>query len=143
MTVTIRQAVASDAPAVASLLAQLGYPVDEGAAAARIERHRMSASDVLLVAEAEGEVAGLAALHVSLAVEYDGDAGKLSAIVVDERRRGHGIGRALVAAVEREARARGCVLLFLTAAERRRDAHEFYRALGFEETGRRFAKPLD
>jgi N-acetylglutamate synthase-like GNAT family acetyltransferase len=143
MTVTIREAVAADAPAVASLLGQLGYPVKEEAVVGRIARHRTSGSDVLLVAEADGEKAGLAALHVSLALEYEGDAGKLSALVVDERFRGRGIGRALVAAIEAEARARGCVLLFLTTAERRGDAHEFYRAVGFEETGRRFAKPLD
>jgi len=97
---------------------------------------------VLLVAEEDGEVVGLASLHVGLALEYDGDAGKLSAIVVDERNRGRGIARALVSAIELEARRRGCVLLFLTAAERRRDAHAFYRAVGFEETGRRFAKSL-
>jgi hypothetical protein len=34
-------------------------------------------------------------------------------------------------------------LLFLTTSERRKDAHAFYRSLGFEETGRRFAKALD
>jgi GNAT superfamily N-acetyltransferase len=143
MNVTIREAVAEDSPAVASLLTQLGYPADARAVAGRIARHRASGADVLLVAEADGEVAGLASLHVSLALEYEGDAGKLSAIVVDEGLRGRGIGRALVEAIEREARERGCVLLFLTTAERRGEAHSFYRALGFEETGRRFAKTLD
>jgi GNAT superfamily N-acetyltransferase len=63
--------------------------------------------------------------------------------VVDERHRRRGIGEVLVAAVEREARARGCVLLFLTTAERRADAHAFYRRIGLEETGRRFARRLD
>jgi hypothetical protein len=33
-------------------------------------------------------------------------------------------------------------VLFLTTAARRADAHDFYRRLGFEETGLRFAKPL-
>jgi GNAT superfamily N-acetyltransferase len=48
-----------------------------------------------------------------------------------------------MALAERLARQRGCVLLFLTTSERRKDAHAFYRSLGFEETGRRFAKALD
>jgi N-acetylglutamate synthase-like GNAT family acetyltransferase len=138
----IRQAVVADAPAIARLLEQLGYPAAVDDVAGRIERHRRSESDVLLVAQTDEGVAGLASLHVSIALEYDGDAGKLSAIVVDERWRGRGVGRALVEAIEREARARGCVLLFLTTAERRADAHAFYRAVGFEETGRRFAKAL-
>ena len=142
MNVLIREAVPADAVPIAGLLGQLGYAATAEAVAERIERHAASKTDVLLVAEADGEVAGLASLHVSMALEYDRDAGKLSAIVVDERRRGHGLGRSLVEAIEAEARRRGCVLLFLTTNERRKDAHAFYSALGFEETGRRFAKPL-
>lgn len=138
----IREAVAGDAEAVGALLAQLGYPAAGHDVAGRIERHRRSETDLLLVAEADGAVAGLASLHVSIALEYEGSVGKLSAIVVDEQRRGRGIGRALVEAIEREARARACELVFLTTATRRSDAHAFYRALGFEETGRRFAKRL-
>jgi GNAT superfamily N-acetyltransferase len=140
--VLVREAGPEDARDVARLLDQLGYPAAPAEVAARIERHRESRADLLLVAEAGGRVVALASLHVSMALEYEGDAGKLSAIVVDETARGHGIGRVLVDAVEAEARRRGCVLLFLTTNERRRNAHAFYRALGFEETGRRFAKRL-
>jgi GNAT superfamily N-acetyltransferase len=141
--VSIREAVMADASSVARLLGQLGYPASPDTAARRIARHAVSEADLLLVAEANGEVAGLASLHISIALEYEGEAGKLSAIVVDEAARGRGVGRALVEAIEAEARARGCVLLFLTSNERRGEAHAFYRALGFEETGRRFAKSLD
>jgi GNAT superfamily N-acetyltransferase len=140
--VLVREAEREDAVDVARLLGQLGYAAEAEAVAARIERHRASAADVLLVAEVAGAVVAFASLHVSIAIEYDLDAGKLSAVVVDEAWRGRGIGRTLVDAVEAEARRRGCVLLFLTTNERRRDAHAFYRALGLEETGRRFAKPL-
>jgi GNAT superfamily N-acetyltransferase len=140
--VLVREAGPEDARDVARLLGQLGYSAAAAEVALRIERYRESRADLLLVAETGGRVVALASLHVSMALEYEGDAGKLSAIVVDEAARGRGIGRILVDAVEREARRRGCVLLFLTTNERRRDAHAFYRALGFEETGRRFAKPL-
>jgi GNAT superfamily N-acetyltransferase len=81
-------------------------------------------------------------LHTSLALEYDQLAGKLSAIVVDKTHRGRGVGKALVEALEAEARSRGCCLIFLTTAERRADAHAFYSRLGFEHTGRRYAKSL-
>lgn len=140
--VLVREAGPEDARDVARLLGQLGYPAVPAEVAVRIERHRESRADLLLVAEAGGRVVAFGSLHVSMALEYDGDAGKLSAIVVDEVARGRGIGRVLVDAVEAEARSRGCVLLFLTTNERRRAAHAFYRALGFEETGRRFAKRL-
>jgi GNAT superfamily N-acetyltransferase len=136
----IRDAVIADAPALARLLGQLGYPADADAVRRRLER---LGDDRLFVAEVDGDVVGFAQLHVSPAIEYDGDAAKLAALVVDAARRGEGIGRALVAAVEQDARRRGCVLLFVTTAERRTDAHAFYERLGLEYTGRRFAKRLD
>ena len=136
----IREAVTADAPALARLLGDLGYPVDGDAVVQRMER---LGDDRLVVAEIDGAVVGFAQLHVSPAIEYDGDAAKLAALVVDADHRGVGVGRALVEAVEAEARARGCVLLFVTTAERRADAHAFYERVGLEYTGRRYAKRLD
>jgi N-acetylglutamate synthase-like GNAT family acetyltransferase len=138
----IRDARADDGRSLAQLLAQLGYPSSVEALIQRADRLAKSASDRLVVAELDGQVVGLASVHVSLALEYDEPAAKLSAIVVDESCRRRGIGEALVGAMEEEARSRGCRLIFLTTAERRGAAHDFYRRLGFEETGRRFAKRL-
>ena len=59
-----------------------------------------------------------------------------------EAQRGQGIGRALLEAMEGEARRRGCELLFLTTAERRADAHAFYERAGLEHTGRRYSRRL-
>jgi GNAT superfamily N-acetyltransferase len=139
--VAIRDARAEDSAAIADLLGQLGYPTDAEAVAARLARLR-DAGDRLVVAEVDGRLVGLASLHVSPSLEYDEPAGKLAALVVDEARRGTGVGRALVEAIEAEARARGCGILFVTTAERRADAHAFYERLGLEYTGRRYAKTL-
>jgi GNAT superfamily N-acetyltransferase len=138
---TIRDAQAADSEAIANLLGQLGYPAEPDAIEARLERLRI-VGDRVVVAEVDGRVAGLAQLHVSPSLEYDRPAAKLAALVVDESRRGEGIGRALVEEMEAEARARGCVLLFLTTAARREDAHAFYERVGLQETGKRFAKEL-
>ena len=143
LELTIRDARPDDAQAVSKLLDQLGYPAAPAAVRRRIERLAGSAADRLVVAELDGAVVGLANLHVSLSLEYDEPAAKLAAIAVDREHRRRGIGQALVGAMEAEARARGCGLIFLTTAERRKDAHAFYRRIGFEETGRRFAKRLD
>ncbi len=139
----IRDARPADAPQLAALVEQLGYPASADAVAQRLERFAASEADRLVVAEVNGAVVGLAALHVSLSVEYDEPAAKLSAIIVDEAHRRRGIGQALVEAMETEARDRGCCLIFLTTADRRREAHSFYARLGFHETGRRFAKWLE
>ena len=138
----IRDADRADAAAIARLLGQLGYPADAEEIPRRLARLQRSGADRLFVAEIDGEVVGLAGIHVAPSVEYDADAAKVSAIVVDERFRRRGVGRALLEAVEEEARARGCGLVFLTTAERRKEAHEFYRGLGWEETGRRFVRTL-
>jgi N-acetylglutamate synthase-like GNAT family acetyltransferase len=142
MKVTIRDARLEDAEALAALIGQLGYPTTAEATAERLARLEASEADRVVVAELEGQVVGLASLHASLSVEHDEPAAKLSAIVIDAAHRGRGIGDALVTAMEAEARQRGCCLIFLTTAERRADAHAFYRRLGYEETGRRFAKTL-
>jgi GNAT superfamily N-acetyltransferase len=139
---TIRDALPADAVAIARLLGQLGYPTGAGAVESRLER-LIIVGDRVVVAELEDQVVGLAHLHVSPSIEYEQPAAKLSALVVDESHRGAGIGRALVEAMEREAGARRCALLFLTTAAQREDAHEFYRRVGLEETGKRFAKRLD
>ena len=138
-----RPASSEDADRVAELLEQLGYPTSPEAARRRLELLVASHNDEVWVAERDGTVVGLVAIHVSASLERDGEVAKVSAIVVDEPARRDGIGQQLMALAEREARRRGCVLLFLTTAERRQDAHAFYRGLGFEETGRRFAKALD
>ena len=141
MPLTIRDARVDDAEAIARLLEQLGYPTDVAAVPSRLERLRI-VGDRLVVAELNGKVAGLAQLHVSPTMALERPAAKIDGLVVDESFRGQGIGRALVAEMEAEARARGCVLLYLTTATRRENAHEFYRRVGLEETGKRFGKPL-
>jgi GNAT superfamily N-acetyltransferase len=139
---TIRDARADDGAAIAALLGQLGYETDAAAVAPRLER-LVIVGDRLVVAVLEDQVVGLAHLHASPTIEHERPAAKISALVVDESRRGQGIGRALVDAMEAEARARRCVLLFLTTAARREDAHAFYNRVGLEETGTRFTKTLD
>jgi ribosomal protein S18 acetylase RimI-like enzyme len=139
---TIRDARAADGAAIASLLGQLGYETEAAAVAPRLER-LVIVGDRVVVAVVADEVVGLAQLHASPTIEHERPAAKISALVVDESHRGEGLGRALVEEMEAEARARRCVVLFLTTAARREDAQAFYRRVGLEETGTRFTKTLD
>lgn len=141
MGLTIRDAQAADAEQIAGLLSQLGYPTQPTAVEARLERLSI-VGDRVVVADLDGRAVGLAHLQVAPAIERDRPAAKIAALVVDEAHRGHGVGRALVQAMEDEARTRGCELLFLTTAERRDDAHAFYERVGLEHTGRRYGRTL-
>jgi GNAT superfamily N-acetyltransferase len=138
---TIRDAEPGDAAALAGLMEQLGYPAEPAAIVSRLERLRI-VGDRLVVAVVEDAVVGLAHLHVSPAIEHERPAAKLGALVVDESRRGEGIGRALVDAMMAEAQARNCAVFFLTTSERRGDAHAFYERLGLEQSGRRYGRTL-
>jgi len=141
MDLTIRDAAAADAPAIALLLGQLGYPTGPSAVEERLERLRI-VGDRIVVADVDGRAVGLAHLQVAPALEFDRPAAKIGALVVDNAHRGRGIGRALVEAMEDEARTRGCGVLFLTTSERRGDAHAFYERVGLEKTGRRYGRTL-
>ena len=141
MDLTIRDAAAADAPAIALLLGQLGYPTGPSAVEERLERLRI-VGDRIVVADVDGRAVGLAHLQVAPALEFDRPAAKIGALVVDNAHRGRGIGRALVEAMEDEARTRGCGVLFLTTSERRDDAHAFYEHVGLEKTGRRYGRTL-
>jgi ribosomal protein S18 acetylase RimI-like enzyme len=141
-SVVLREPTLEDAAAIAALLGSLGYPSTAAQATERLTRIAADPSMLAIVADAEGEVAGLAALHVQNLVERDELGCEVAALVVGERFRRRGIGKLLMDALEAEARARGGKFLVLNTAHRRADAHAFYEALGYEHTGRRYAKAL-
>jgi N-acetylglutamate synthase-like GNAT family acetyltransferase len=136
---TVRRAAAGDEPALARLLGQLGYPVEAERLTARIAR--LPETTTVLVAD-DGGVVGLAALDVRVYLEHDEPRGRVIALVVGQDARGRGVGRALMDAVEAEARRAGATDLHVTSGAQRADAHAAYRALGFTQTGLRFGKRL-
>jgi GNAT superfamily N-acetyltransferase len=141
-SVEIRVAQRRDAASVAALLGELGYPSTAAQAAERLERITADPSTWMIVAEVGSELAGLGALHVQNLVERDEPGCQVAALVVGPGFRRRGIGELLMEALEDEARRRGGKVMALNTAHRRADAHAFYEALGYEHTGRRYAKEL-
>lgn len=143
-SITVRPASHADAPAIAALSAQLGYPTTPQDVARRIEVLQGREDHVLALAVAPGgEVAGWVHVAVTLLVHADAQAEVLG-LVVDENRRRTGAGRLLMKFAEDWARGRGCALLRLRSNVVRDGAHTFYRQLGYEEfkTSKNFRKPL-
>jgi GNAT superfamily N-acetyltransferase len=134
--------VPADAEAIAGLLGELGYPTTPDQWTRRFERLHSEPAVSLFVAEVDGRVGGLAGLRVLTLVERDEPVGRLIALVVAERIRRAGVGRALLAHVEAAARRAGCIQLDLSSSDRRAGAHAFYRRLGFTDISRRFVKDL-
>jgi GNAT superfamily N-acetyltransferase len=128
--VTVRPAVGADVERMVELL---GYgalppvapdpaqPVDL-AAPRRAWAEIDAGPGALLVAEVGGEVVGVCQLIVFRHFE---------SVHVHPDRRGHGIGRLLIAAAVDRARALGCYRVQLTSNVARTEAHHFYGSLGF------------
>jgi ribosomal protein S18 acetylase RimI-like enzyme len=96
----------------------------------------------VLVAEVEGEVAGVLALHLVPVLHEPGDWCRVTALVVGEGARRQGVARALVSEAEAIARSRACVRIEVTSALHRDGAHALYRGLGFGRVSEHFLKPL-
>ena len=140
--VAIRRAGPDDAASLAALLGQLGYPVDAAAIPARL-RAIEAAGGALFLATVDAAAAGLVGVQAYPVLHAPAPVAYLTALVVATSARGRGVGRALVEAAERWARAAGCGRLAVTSAEHRDDAHAFYPRVGLPYTGRRFARSLD
>lgn len=137
--VSVRDAEERDAPDIASLCAQLGYPTPAEAVMSRMDRLRDGKARVVVAVDGNRAV-GLATIHIRHMINHEAPIGQLTLLVVDESARGRGVGRLLVAESEAWARARGCKRFVVTTALRRTEAHAFYERLGFTHTGRRYGK---
>ncbi len=137
----IRIARPGDALALSDLLAELGFPTPPDVVAARLVE--LGARDELvLVAERDGATLGLLTVHVTPVLHRPTPVGRLTMLVVTQRARGQGVGRALVAAAERRLAQRGCALVEVTSHRRLKRAHGFYERLGYEATSVRFGKAI-
>ena len=92
---TIRGARRDDAPRLAELSIELGYPMTSDEAARRLADLEAHADHALLVAEDRGRVAGWIQVSLPRIFETPKSA-EIAGLVVDAAERGRGIGRALV-----------------------------------------------
>ena len=137
----IREAAPADAPALAPLMGQLGYPTTPERVTRALAEVREAGARVL-VAEVAGEAQGVAVVFRMVSLHKPAPVAYLSALVVGESVRGQGVGTALIAAVEATGRAWGCAAIELTSNNRRADAHQFYAALGFVSESRKFRRVI-
>jgi GNAT superfamily N-acetyltransferase len=141
--VEIRRAALDDAPAIATILRELGWFAalqKETAAStqARVTRHLQlclaDASHSVYVAAKEAEVIGYAAAHWLPYLILAGPEGYVSELFLRDTARGQGIGTALLEMVRTEAEERGCArLMLLNIRDRESYQRGFYKKLGWQE----------
>lgn len=137
----VRAAVPKDAPAIAALLGELGYPVDSESVRARMGR-LSNESDAVLVVDSGDEAAAVATVHLIPLFHRDSFLARITAFVVSNRVRHQGVGSALIQACEAWAAGNGAERAEVTSSDKRDGAHEFYTRRGFEREGVRFSKRL-
>lgn len=147
LPLSVRTAEASDAERVVALLHELGYRVAVEHVAQRLAAFRGSQSDHVLLATADEQIAGLISVSITpLLVE--GAAARITALVVDERHRRKGVGRALITEAEGIAKAAKCGVIQVSSGNRteRTAAHKFYSRLGYTDAATHhtlYERPLE
>jgi GNAT superfamily N-acetyltransferase len=138
----LRPARPSDGAAVSRLLGELGYQCTREEAVERIMTVAEDPSQVLLVAELQGETCGLLSLDFMYYVPLGRTTCRITALIVADSHRKLGVGRELLRDAELRARAAGAARIEVTTASHRLEAHDFYRACGYTESSTRFVRRL-
>lgn len=140
----IRRAKSADAPQLAVLAGQLGYPATSAQIRERLRGIQPASQNAVFVADSKnGGVVGW--LHVSREALLECDVrGEVNGLVVAEGQRSLGAGARLLAAAEEWARKHGCKSMSVRSNVIRERAHQFYERNGYEhyKTQKSFRKPL-
>ncbi|MBI2383903.1 MAG: GNAT family N-acetyltransferase [Gammaproteobacteria bacterium] len=140
--IRIRPAVPDDAPVLASLAEELGYPAVVEDMYFRLTDLLARTDHAVLVAHDDRTVGWI---HVTLQRTLEaGTYALIAGLVVTGSRRGLGVGSRLVAAAEEWAAAQGMVAVRVASNVLRERTHLFYRKLGYIESKQQkvFGKPL-
>lgn len=139
----IREAKITDSKEIKEISTNdLGYFCDEELVRLRLSRLDNN-RECVFVAEVEGQVAGF--IHVEkYDLLYYKSMANILGLAVSSKFRRMGIGQKLMSATENWAKEREIDMIRLNSGEVRKEAHMFYRSLGFsdEKEQLRFVKKL-
>lgn len=146
-SVIYRAVQIADAPFLAPLMEQLGYPIDTTIMRENIQKYIQLPNQRAWAAEKSGKVVGCIAVAITNYFHRPGSFLRVIAMVVDEQEQRSGIGKNLMDFAEKFALDQGCSHVELTSGMHREKlgSHEFYRSLGYIElndTKKYFAKKL-
>ena len=143
----LREVQISDTVALMSLMAQLGYAIDEKTLSENIQQYRQQAKQKSWVAEIAGQVIGCIAVAITDYLHRRGSFLRVMTLVVAQEHRRSGVGKSLISFAEQFSIEQGCVKIELTTAMHREKlgSHQFYQSLGyivFNDVKKYFVKEL-
>ncbi|MBL0162523.1 MAG: GNAT family N-acetyltransferase [Xanthomonadales bacterium] len=140
LSVQLRTPTVVDAPALVSLLTELGYSVPEATVLTNIENLANTATDRAWVAESTSGIVGFISVHLIPLFHAPGYLGRITSLIVRSNARGNGVGGTLMHQAQDFCWGSDCERIELTSGDHREQAHHFYEQLGFQVQSRRFVK---
>lgn len=140
----VRKADTNDASAICRICTyDLGYECSEELVSNRLKNIDWSC-EAVFAAEIDGVVVGYIHAEIYNTLYFESMINILGLAVSRDHRR-QGIGRALITCAENWAKEQGINIVRLNSGISRKEAHEFYKAMGYdnEKMQVRFLKNLD
>jgi GNAT superfamily N-acetyltransferase len=131
-SIQIRKALTHDTKEIARLCGQLGYSDDEAVVRERLKAIDSDPKHAVFVAESDSKsIAGW--IHVlPRFLLISRPVAEIGGVVVDERQRRKGIGRALMSHAEKWAKENGYEGIIVRSDSRRQESHKFYPDIGYD-----------
>lgn len=144
MMFEIRECTGEDFEEIVRLLRQLwpSKKLDPSNLRAAFERGLRSDTQKYLCARNGDGIVGFCSLTLKNSLWQEGYLAHIDELVIDERRRGLGIGLSLLHRLIETAGELGCSRIELDSAFERTDAHRFYEREGFENRAFLFSRSL-
>ena len=136
----IRKAVSNDSERICELLKQLGYDVEYKELFESISSN--SRNDEIFVSVVSMNVVGIVSLVFLDYLPSIERICRITALVVDEKYRGSGVGSKLVQFAINQAMEKRCAKLEVTTSPWREAAKQFYVSNGFVKTSFRYVQDV-
>ena len=146
--ITIKKATKNDVPVILGLLYELGRPkpkkdndVDNFR---RIARKYVSDSDkqILIAVHDEIEIVGMISIMFLSRLNQKNYEMYIPELIVLKEYQRQGIGKKLINSCVKLAKEKGCHRIRLESGNQRKESHQFYKNLGFEQSSLSFSKNL-
>ncbi len=135
MNTTIRKATLADAAGILSLIAEHAMAGGETSplTSSYIAQYLESPASEILLAEADGQIAGLLSWSIRPDLYHAADCCFIEELIVTEHLRDQGLGRALMAELFARLGDRDCAEVSLAVMQDNAGAIRFYRSIGLSE----------
>jgi len=132
MQLTIRTAITKDSPAIASLIQELAETAGETSpiTATYVQNYISQPGSHILLAEEDSQVIGLLSFSIHPNLYHAGNTAMVEELVVQESRRNHGVGSALLKRFLNQIETYGCIEASVSTRCDNNNAIQFYKTHG-------------